>query len=159
MQMIQHLNSDIENYKKALNIYQRHPCLPALFALMQNALSAGVRFQTIENELDRLTGVEIDQFYGAYGSRYFNENEADLSSLSAYRPSAADSLKVLNLLWRFLGEIRSAELWAYKNNLVGSADWLYLDAKEHMNEVSPEKVSTDILNGSSRNRVGDFGSF
>ena len=146
MQMIQHLNSEIKNYKNALNTYQRHPCLPALFALMQNALSAGVRFQTIENELDRLTGVEIDQFYGAYGSRYFRENEADLSSLSAYRPSAADSLKVLNLLWRFLGEIRSAELWAYKNNLVGVADWCYLYEKEHMDEVSPEKVSTDILN-------------
>ena len=35
--------------------------MPALFALMDKALEAGVLFQEIENELDKLIDIEADQ--------------------------------------------------------------------------------------------------
>ena len=141
-QNIYSINAETQSYQDAFDIYRRYPCLPALFSLMDKALEVGVRFQEIENELDILTNIEIDQFYGAYGSKYFNENHEELAALSAYRPHSTDALSVSQLLWRFLGHISGEDLWLYQNYLVGVADYCYLKDKEDVRDINSDKIAT-----------------
>ena len=155
-QNIHPINPEIQYYQEALNIYRRHPCLPALFAVMDKALEVGVRFQEIESVLDLLTGIEIDQFYGAYGSSYFCENDNKLESLSAYRPHSADVLAVSEVLWIFLGRISGDDLWGYQNYLVGISDFCYLKEKEDVGNIDPGNGLTDILNNNTKSALTEL---
>ena len=153
-QNIYAINAETQSYQDAFDIYRRYPCLPALFALMDKALEAGVLFQEIENELDKLIDIEADQFYGLYEakdsrlgqSRYIDQKYEELASLSGYRLHSKDALSVSRILWTFLGRIEGQDLWLYeKNYLVGMSDWCYLEDKKEVLESNPEKTSIDNI--------------
>ena len=150
------INVEVQSYQDAFDIYRQYPCLPALFALMDKALEVGARFQEIENELDLLTNIELDQFYGAYGSKYFNKNHEELASLSAYRPHSTNASSVSQLLWRFLGHISGEDLYIYQNYLVGVADYCYLKDKEDVLEINLDKVSTDNSKDKAISKISEL---
>jgi hypothetical protein len=129
-------SADVKNFHDSLDLYFRHPSLPTLFSMMHAALHANASFVSIESELSRLISIDLDQFYGAHGSKYFIFTEDSLESVAQYRPRQAATVEVARLVWKFLEEIKSDDLWGYENYLVGVQDYVFLHDTEIVDVVS-----------------------
>lgn len=145
---IQTINSDVQDFQDTLDVYRRHPSLPTLFAVIQKSLETGVRYERIEIELELLTSVDLDQFYGAHGSHYFDQYHDDLGLLAMYRPQFPNALAVSNVLWQFLGQLSGDDLLGYKKYLVGRVDYDFLCDKEKLDQPTPNEAPTVNLDSS-----------
>lgn len=123
---VQPINSEVGEYQAGLKLYRSHPSLPTFFFLLNQAVNAGIRFELLEPELIHLIDIDDDQYFGIYGSKYFNRHYDDLNFISPFRSSDADILAVCKSLWKLLENFQTEELWGYENYLVGISDYVYL---------------------------------
>jgi hypothetical protein len=142
---VQPISHQFGEFEGAINLYHRHPSLPTFLNVLDRALLAGIRFKNVESELIHLINIDDDQYFGAYGSKYFNQNFSDLEQISRYRESAAEVLAVCKSLWSFLQKIKTEEVWNFENFLVGTADYLHIYENEQADELDEPAIDPEVI--------------
>jgi hypothetical protein len=123
---IEPISVGVKNYQQALDLYRKHNSLPTFLYLLENALDAGVRFQSLEAEMVRLIDINDDQYFGVRGSEYFRKYGGELRLVSKYRLGAKHTLSVCSALWGVFAKIQSENIYINDRGLIGGADLRYL---------------------------------
>jgi hypothetical protein len=149
------ISQEVAKYQEALDLFRRHPSIPTYFFLLDQAWAVGARFESLEQELDHLIDVDDDQFYGAYGSKYFIKNRKDLDWLLEYRGRLTGVLAVCKVLWGFLQRVETHDLYGFENCLIGESEYGYWidkkngESEKNIGEATPKAppIEDDHLSG------------
>ena len=134
------INSEMNEYLEALEIFKNLPSFPTLINLMNKALDSKIGFEEIYFEIDRLISINHDQFFSASGSRSLRRNYELFNSLGEFNPRSNNLIDVADIVWKFVTRIKLSDLITSKNALVNYSDWNELGIKD---EIKEEVVKTE----------------
>lgn len=154
------ISRDIELYQDALALYRKHSTVPTFLFVLDMGLKCGVRLETLEKELIHLVPAAADTYFGAVGSKYFNNNYEDLELIYKYRLERLDAISICVGLWKILEEVQPKEVWVCGGLLVGASEFDYLNSifyAEDAIEAKEDKSTTNspILGSSFQKLISD----
>ena len=113
--------------------------MPTYCRLLEKALSANIKIETIESELKLLAGVSKQQFFCYKGSEYLRKNSSLLRHANLDYPDFISNIETSEILWKIFKSFKSDDLYGFENYLVGESDYLYLTS---ISEASAETSTT-----------------
>lgn len=140
---VQSISSSIGEYKLAIELFRSYPTMPTYCRLLEKALAANIKIETIESELKLLIGISSQQFFCFRGSEYIRKNSSLLRDSNLDYPDTASSIETAEILWRIFDSFKSEDLYGFENYLIGESDYSYLTST---NENLEETLTTPTTN-------------
>ena len=118
------LNSNIDQFKKSLELLKKHQSLPVLLATIENCLIAKGSISLISRELSSIFHCSDDQFWGHRGSQYYRDRMQDLSGdqISKFRKDKPSYLSCFD----HLGKIAVPSEINLENSFLNEDDFSFL---------------------------------
>ena len=141
------INSSIAEFQSALELFRNYPTMPTYCQVLERALFANIKIESIESELNLLMDVNNQQFFCNKGSEFSRKNFKVLREAGLNFPDSTSNIETSEILWKIFSSFKSNDLFGFENYLIGDSDYGYLASDNEDLSHTPIATAKDEVSG------------